>query len=63
LKALEVGKEVVAVPVEEEKPVLTVKQAFKLNEVICMVCGRGGFKTLARHLNKVHGMKPGEHKK
>ena len=28
-----------------------------------MVCGKGGFKTLARHLNKAHGMKPGEYKK
>ncbi len=28
-----------------------------------MVCGKGGMKTLARHLAQVHGMKPGEYKK
>ena len=28
-----------------------------------MVCGKGGFKTLARHLNNAHGMRPGEYKK
>ncbi|GFO60084.1 hypothetical protein GMST_24090 [Geomonas silvestris] len=28
-----------------------------------MVCGKGGFKTLARHLSTAHGMKPGEYKK
>ena len=28
-----------------------------------MLCGKGGFKTLARHLNTAHGMKPGEYKK
>ena len=26
-----------------EAPLLTIKQAFKKNEVICMVCGKGGF--------------------
>ena len=63
LKALEAGKEVVVAPVEEEKPAITVKEAFKKNEVICMVCSKGGFKTLARHLNQAHGMKPGEYRK
>lgn len=48
---------------EEAKPTLSVKQAFKKNEVVCMVCGKGGFKTLARHLSKEHGMKPGEYRK
>ena len=28
-----------------------------------MLCGKGGFKTLARHLNTAHSMKPGEYKK
>jgi predicted transcriptional regulator len=61
-KALEVGIDVVAAP-EEVKPAITVKQAFKKDEVICMVCSKGGMKTLARHLNLVHNMKPGEYRK
>lgn len=61
LKGLEeAGVEVAA---EEVKPTLTVKEAFKKNEVICMICGKGGMKTLTRHLSQVHDMKPGEYKK
>ena len=61
LKNLEAGQ-----PIEgndEDKPALTVKEAFKKGEVVCMVCGKGGFKTLARHLSTAHQMKPGEYKK
>jgi len=47
----------------EAKPSLTVKEAFRKGEVVCMVCGKGGFKTLARHLSTAHGLKPGEYKK
>jgi predicted transcriptional regulator len=53
-------------PVEgaaEAKTSLTVKEAFKKGEVLCMLCGKGGFKTLARHLNTAHSLKPGEYKK
>jgi predicted transcriptional regulator len=28
-----------------------------------MVCGKGGMKTLARHLAQAHGLKPGEYRK
>src|SRR6266536_117254 len=63
LKSIEAGTEVVVEEIEEAKPALTVKEAFKKNEVICMVCGKGGFKTLARHLKQAHGLKPGEYKK
>jgi predicted transcriptional regulator len=48
---------------EEAKPTLTVKEAFRKNEIYCMVCGKGGFKTLARHLSTSHDMKPGTYKK
>lgn len=61
LKNLEAGQ-----PVEgeaEAKPTMTVKEAFKKNEVVCMVCGKGGFKTLARHLSTTHQMKPSAYKK
>ena len=61
LQSLEAGKEAHAA--EEAKPALTVKQAFKANEVICMVCGKGKMKTLTRHLKQAHGMKPGEYRK
>src|SRR6185369_7134889 len=47
----------------EEAQALTVKQAFRKNEVICMVCNKGGFKTLTRHLSKVHDLKPGQYRK
>jgi len=63
LKALEEGKEVVIAPSEEAIPSISVKEAFKKNEVICIICGKGGMKTLARHLSQTHGMKPGEYRK
>lgn len=61
LKNLETGQAVVAEG--ESKPALTAKEAFKKNEVVCLICGQGGFKTLARHLSTAHGMKPGAYKK
>jgi len=54
---------VTEVPVEESKPQLTIKQAFKKDEVVCMICGKGGFKTLTRHLSKAHNLKPGQYRK
>jgi predicted transcriptional regulator len=48
---------------EETKPSLTVKEAFKKNEIFCMVCGKGGFKTLTRHLSTAHDLKPGAYRK
>jgi predicted transcriptional regulator len=61
LKKLEAGETVDSV--EEAKPRLSVKEAFKKNEVICLVCGKGGFKTLTRHLSTAHDLKPGAYKK
>ena len=64
LKALEAGDSIAA---EEspavETPTITIKQAFKKDEIICMVCGRGGMKTLKRHLQVAHDMKPNQYKK
>ncbi len=48
---------------EDQKPAITAKQSIKPNEVICLICGKGGMKTLARHLSTVHNMKPGEYKR
>lgn len=50
-------------PEEPKTPILAIKQAFKKDEVICMVCGKGGFKTLTRHLKTVHDIKPGQYRK
>jgi predicted transcriptional regulator len=65
LKKLEAGEIVVEEIVEEAAPAKTIslKEAFKKNEVVCMVCGRGGFKTLTRHLTTAHDMKPREYRK
>jgi predicted transcriptional regulator len=46
-----------------EAPLLTIKQAFKKNEVICMVCGKGGFKTLKKHLTVAHQLTAGQYRK
>jgi len=64
LKQLETGEAVVesnegAAPV----PALTIKQAFRKDQIACMICGKTGFKTLARHLNLAHNLKPGQYRK
>lgn len=48
---------------EDQKPAISAKQSIKPNEVICLICGKGGMKTLARHLSTVHNMKPGVYKR
>jgi predicted transcriptional regulator len=64
LHALESGISSEAVSSEEVgSPTLTIKQAFKTNEVICMICGKGGMKTITRHLNQTHQMKPSQYRK
>ena len=54
------------VPVSEEPvetpTLITLKQAFRTNEVFCMICGKG-MKSLARHLTTVHQIKPNEYRK
>ena len=47
----------------EVKAPLTVKEAFRKHEVVCMICGQGGFKTLGRHLSSSHQLKPGAYRK
>jgi predicted transcriptional regulator len=61
LKKLEAGE--TGGEIGESQPALALKDAFKKNEVVCLICGQGGFKTLARHLSTIHGMKPGAYKK
>lgn len=58
------GGVVEAAPAEEPKgPAISLKKAFQPDQVICMICGKGGMKTLTRHLAQVHNMKPGEYRK
>lgn len=53
-----------AAPAEEAKaPVISLKKAFQADQVVCMICGKGGMKTLTRHLAQVHNMKPREYRK
>jgi predicted transcriptional regulator len=63
LQALEAGEEAASTAVEQAKPALTVKQAFRKDEVICMICGKRGMKALTRHLRTAHDMKPGQYRK
>ncbi len=48
---------------EKNAPVMTMRKAFQADQVYCMICGKGGMKTLARHLNQVHGITPREYRK
>lgn len=66
IKAIDEGvppEPVTEAPPEESKPQLTIKQAFKKDEVVCMVCGKGGFKTLKKHLSVAHQLTPGQYRK
>ena len=45
------------------KPALTFKQAFHRDQIGCMICGKAGMKTLARHLGLVHHVKPGAYRR
>jgi predicted transcriptional regulator len=44
-------------------PAMSLKKAFQLDQVFCLICGKGGMKTLSRHIMKAHHMKQGEYKK
>ena len=53
--ANEVAEEPAAVKV-------TWKDAFKEHEVVCMVCGKGGFQLLGKHLTASHGLTRGAYR-
>lgn len=48
---------------EVKESTLTIRQAFKKDEVICMECQRGGFKTLKKHLSTAHQLTPSQYRK
>lgn len=47
----------------ENVPVMPVEDSFRDEEIVCLICGKGGMKTLARHLNFIHNMKAGQYRK
>ena len=42
---------------------MTIEEAFKPDQVSCMICGKTGMKTLKRHLATAHDLKPGKYRK
>lgn len=56
-------QEIVPAGAEPVKPTLSIRQAFRKDEVVCMICGKGGFKTLTRHLRQAHDLKPGQYRR
>ena len=52
-----------ATPIIHQASALTLEEAFKPDQVACMICGKKGFITLKRHLNNAHDLKPGQYRK
>lgn len=50
-------------PAPPEAPAMGLEEAFKPDQVGCMVCGKRGMKTLKRHLASAHGLKPGQYRR
>jgi predicted transcriptional regulator len=42
---------------------MTIEEAFKPDQVACMICGKTGMVTLKRHLSTAHDLKPGKYRK
>ena len=49
--------------VKEATPVISPKKSIQKDQIICMICGKGGFKTLSRHLKQAHDMKASAYRK
>ncbi|PLX84093.1 MAG: MucR family transcriptional regulator [Desulfuromonas sp.] len=63
LSALEKGENLATAEAQDnDEPAVSRKKAFGKDKVYCMICGKG-FKTLSRHLNTTHDMKPAEYRK
>ena len=50
-------------PVTPPPPAMTIEEAFKPDQVACMICGKKGMTTLKRHLASAHDLKPGQYRK
>jgi predicted transcriptional regulator len=44
-------------------PAMTILEAFKPDQVGCMICGKTGMKTLKRHLGTAHNLMPVQYRK
>jgi len=44
-------------------PAITLEEAFRPDQVACMICGKRGMVTLKRHLASAHDLKPGQYRK
>jgi predicted transcriptional regulator len=62
LQSIETGVSTQETEPVAEAPTLTIRQAFRTNEVVCMICGKG-MKLLTRHLSQTHQMKPSQYRK
>lgn len=52
-----------AKPAVAPVPVMTIEEAFKPDQVACMICGKTGMVTMKRHLASAHDLKPGQYRK
>ncbi len=57
------GRKAKEVPAAPAAPTMTLEEAFKPDQVACMVCGKKGLTTLKRHLSAAHNLKPGQYRK
>ncbi|MEI7671002.1 MAG: MucR family transcriptional regulator [Deltaproteobacteria bacterium] len=57
------GRKAKEVPVAPVGPAMTLEEAFKPDQVACLVCGKKGLTTLKRHLSAAHSLKPGQYRK
>ncbi len=57
------GRKAKETPAISLAPALTLEEAFKPNQVACMICGKKGLTTLKRHLTMAHNLKPGQYRK
>ena len=62
LKQLESG-ETTPVEAQPAAPAMEPKKSIQKNQVVCLICGKSGLKTLARHLKQEHDMKPAVYRK
>ena len=65
LKSLEDGEPEAkaAGPEKTEISPAMVRKSIGKDAVTCLLCGKGGMKTLARHLKSYHGISPKEYRK
>jgi predicted transcriptional regulator len=50
-------------PAAPPAPAITIEEAFKPDQVACMICGKAGMVTLKRHLASAHDLKPGQYRR